>query len=172
MALSASKLKNEILAIINDPLNFPASENEAKQRLADAYDNYAQDAVDGSGDGPLSVNKSGFQSALNFPVGGSAAAAATAFETAVVTYWTGATFNITTPPIGSLSKVSSTIITPPIPNGLIGVVFADISAGVTADEKAQQVADAIHTMTITGAGIINHIIPGGFPGPPIPYTIS
>lgn len=172
MALSSSKLKNEILAVTGDPSNFPSSENDAKQRLADAYDNYAQDAVDSSGDGPLIVNKSAFQSALSFSVGGSAAAAAAAFEAAIVAYWTGATFNITTPPPGSILKVSSTIVTPPIPNGLIGGVFSNISPEVTADTKAQQIADAIHAMTITGTGVIAHMLPGSIPGPPIPFTIS
>jgi len=175
MTLSASNLKSLILAATGNPGDFAASPAEATQRLTDAYDTYAQDAVDGSGDGPLVVNKSGFQSALNF-TGTTSSAAATSFEAAVVAYWTGATFNISTPPPGSVVKVSSMIVVPPIPNGQILTVFNDVSPGVSADTKAQQMADALHSMTITGSGIIQHLIPPTptppTPGPPILFNIA
>lgn len=172
MALSESKLKGLILDITN---SFPGSPFEAINLLTDAYDSYAQDAVDGTGDPPLVVNKSAFKSALNFDIGNTAVIAATTFESAVVEYWTGATFSPSTPPPGSVAKVSSAIVTPPIPNGLLLTVFSNTTAGISADTKAQEMASALHSMTITGAGLIQHMIPspsGPVPGPPIPFTIS
>ena len=173
MTLNATTLKSEIFAITGNPANYPGDPVEAAQKLADAYDTYAQDATDLTGDGPITVNKSGFQSSLNFTVGNTAAQAALAFELAVIAYWTSAKFDTSTPPPGSVTKISSTIIIPPISNGLLLTVFSDIS-GADADTKAQQIADALHSMTITGAGIIQHTIPspsGPIPGPPLPFTI-
>ncbi len=99
MALSQAKLAGELSRFM-DPEHpsfaWPASRSEAIQLWVDAYDTYATDAEDVSGDAVVTKYPAMFHAELVNRLTGSwsSAAAALAFRYAFVTYWTGAVFAI------------------------------------------------------------------------------
>jgi hypothetical protein len=107
MTLSASKLKDELLKVL-DSTNIHFVGNSATiiaaaNNWANAYDVYAKDATDLSGDAVVLTNKAGFASTLAAqippsPNAGSYATTANAFDLAFIAYWTAATFRTGTPP--------------------------------------------------------------------------
>lgn len=106
---------------------FPGTKAEAKSAWTNAYDIYASTATDISGDLLVSSNSSGFQSNLSFDASGTAASSAADFDSAFVSYWTGATFavGIIPPPSGLCPNVGGT--------GIFGVETTSVVSTVTAN---------------------------------------
>jgi len=98
MSLSVTKLRDEFLPMF-DPgaggFYWSSTRSEALDRIRDAYDTYASDAEDYSGDSVASKSPSGFRSALNAMLSTwTAADAAAAMAAAFVAYWTGGSFAV------------------------------------------------------------------------------
>lgn len=158
MALDKSKLTNELTTWLENQGDYLDDETstgieKSADAFANAYETYALDAVDVSGDSPDVVNKSGLASAIKaITVPGTAATAALQYETGIVAFWTGATFKLLTPPAGTIApEVSAIVTTPPVPGPLaiaLTAVFSDIS-GKDHATKASEIADALDTATKT-----------------------
>lgn len=105
MSLDINILKDEILKIIDkDNPNFVGYSDDytvTATNWANAYDTYARNAEDISGDVLVTANKPGFIAALAAGLATSVtpASAAAAYEAAFVIYWTAATFSIGIPPV-------------------------------------------------------------------------
>ena len=166
MALSQAILKAEILKLIDQDslafLGFPATKEQACENWKNCYHSYAVNAVDISNDSLATSNPTGFKNALvaNLPEGaaGSAVLGASAFEAAVVAYWTGATFNIGSLPPGGIGgtgifsvEISSVIteITPNVLYDLLLVEFSKTTYELDMDMKADTLAALFHTFTTT-----------------------
>jgi hypothetical protein len=171
VSLVASILEIKLRELV-DPdfggfLGFPPDVDAAGDAWADAYDAYAINALDVSGDALVSANKAGFAGVLKSGLGPGvpAAAAATIFDNAFVAYWTGAIFAIGAPPPG----------TPPCPNSpaspmvsevssVVLMVTAGLLAGLLATEfgligddgaaKAAALAGHFHTATTTAVLVL------------------
>ena len=170
MALVKAKLKEEILKMINPDhasfVGYPADVATAAANWKTAYDTYALDAADVSGDSVSLVNAALFESTLIAQLppgdpGGTAAAAAAAYDLAFVQYWTGGVFAIGIPPpsgIGGngifgveLSSVVS-VVAPSVLQGLLVAVFGNATMDI--DAKASELADAFHTATTTAITVL------------------
>lgn len=162
MALSASILKTEILKLVDpdDPgfVGFPEDTATMQANWTDAFDAYALNAVDVSGDPVVTVNKAGFQAALAplFNPDSTSTAAANAFASAWSAYWTGATFAILIPPPSGVGgngifgvEISSavTVVVPANLSSDLKTIFDTIDTDQDPDTKAQQIADAFHAAT-------------------------
>lgn len=156
MALNKNSLKTSILAILNA---HPANYATAASQYATAYDTYALNADDTTGDAPLSINAAGMEAALlasfNNYLTNTSSQAANDWYNAMITYWTGGTFNILswTNPLQATwtSETGSSVTssgTNPGAGGLF-TVFGDLSASKTNDDKATEISDAIDTFTKT-----------------------
>jgi hypothetical protein len=173
MALNQSTLETKIRELI-DPdysgfIDHPNTKLEGVNNWATAYDIYALDAQDLSGDVLLTANKAGFVSALldNMPdpVYGTSIAAATAFELAFVAYWTGATFAILHNPLptlpcpniggtGTFSTETTSIVSSVIPDVLKNLLLVELSE-VSSDgaAKAASLAAVFHVATISAVKV-------------------
>lgn len=162
MALSASILKSEILKLVdpNDPgfVGFPEDSATMQSNWTNAFDAYALNAVDVSGDIITTVNKAGFQSALAplFNPNSTSTAAANAFATAWAAYWTGAIFAVGIPPPsgvggnGIFGIEISSVVTVIVSANLsveLKTIFDKVDTDQDPDIKAQQIADALHAAT-------------------------
>jgi hypothetical protein len=167
MALDKAKLKAELLKILDeeDPgfLGFPDNAADAAANWAAAYDTYAADAEDVSGDAVASVNKAGFESALIFADSNVPAAAAGEFDLAFVNFWTGGTFAVGTPPSsgvggnGTFGVELTSAVTVAAPGVLLAAltpIFAENEADQTPDAKAGKLADAFHDATTTAVTVL------------------
>ncbi len=169
--LDKEGLKDSIKKIIS--INYPNNIDEAVDAWTSAYNDYAMQAEDGTGDKPKNVNKSEFEAkirtAFNY---GNYLGSSSNFESAISAYWDSATFetNYFVPPL--TGKSSSKIISKPLPNGQMFGVFSDISSNTTVNEKVQQIVDVIHEITTTGAGTMEFILPNGSLSPPVPFLIK
>jgi hypothetical protein len=194
MALDQTVLTNEILKLI-DPtcegfVAYPETREDAITNWANAYNTYAVAAMDVSGDVLLTSNLAGFTSTLlslipTIPPGGSILEAANAFDTAFITYWAGATFNILIPP----PPPNDVPIPPAINNGIFGLEATSIVTTVTAGvlsanlqqefaiissdtaTKAAGLASAFHAAT-TSAVIATIVGVDTTPTPAGPYPIT
>lgn len=164
MALSASTLAGELRKIF-DPgaggFGWPASRSAAIASITAAYDTYASDAVDYSGDAVASKSPSGFQAALAaaFSDTWTAADAADAFRDAWIAYWTGATFAVGAPPPPSGQCPNSggnTVFSVEISSAVTIINGAPLRAsllyefgnlGIDGDAKATAIAAAFHAAT-------------------------
>ena len=106
---------------------FPTTKAAAKTAWTNAYDNYAFTATDISGDIVISKNTAGFNSSLSFDTAGTAASSASDFDSAFISYWTGATFavGIIPPPTGLCPNIGGT--------GIFGVETTSVVYAVTAN---------------------------------------
>jgi hypothetical protein len=174
LTLAKSKLKGELVKFMdpNAPgfTGFFTDFGATADAWANAYDLYASDATDASGDAIASKNKAAFKSALQsgLAASSSAAAAALAFDAAFIAYWTGATFSVGVPPPPAgpgacanaggtgvmLVEVSSvvTVITPLVLSAALASVFA--SLGTDGDAKATAIADAFDTATKSAVAVL------------------
>lgn len=176
MALDVGTLKAEILKILDrdDPgfVGDPADGAAAATNWANAFDAYAINAEDISGDAVATVFKPLFETtlaaALNVPpASGSAASAAAGFGAAHIAYWTSGIFAVGTPP-------------PPVPPGCpnvggntifgieaTSVVLAALAAALIpalttefgnltddVDAKADALANALHTACTTEVTVL------------------
>jgi len=181
----------------NNPsfVGHPANVSDAATNFANAYDTYALDAVDYSGDAVAVVNKAGFESTLAASLppgnpGGTPLAASAAFDNAFISYWTGATFaiGIIPPPAGicpnvggnsifsvELSSVVSAI-TPSILGNLLSTVWNSLpptGSKETEDPSiaASAIASALHTATTTAISVlISGLDTTPIPAGPLPIT--
>jgi len=166
MALDKSKLETELIKMLDeahdDFIGFPADAAEAAANWAAAYDTYAADVEDVSGDGIASANAAGFESALVFADTNTPALAELEFDAAFVAYWTGATFSVGTPPSSGVGgngtwgveQTSAVVACPP------GALKAEITsilasnAKESAASKAGKLATAFHNATTGGAIVV------------------
>jgi hypothetical protein len=149
MALDKSKLKTELESWMNTHYD---NLNDAANAFADAYNTYALDAYDISGDTPLSVNKAGIVSAiLSLTLNETAATSAIKFQTGLVNYWTGGTFKLLTPPAGTIAPEISAIVTasiiPPAISSTLTTIFTDLNKDTTVSTKATQISNLFDTAT-------------------------
>lgn len=148
MALVKADLQSALESWMNNPVD---NLSDGIDGFVNAYDTYALQAIDISGDNPLVVNKATMKSTLlALPPVGTPSSAALIFENAVISYWTGATFALTTPPPGGGPEISALVTTPPavgsIQSGL-QTVFSDVDAGTTVASKANDIANTLDTAT-------------------------
>lgn len=185
MSLSESILVTEIRKVIDSShpgfLGF-GSEAEQKTRFTNAYDVYAAQAEDVSGDSVQTVNKAGFEAALVFTVPGTAVAAATSFVAAFTAYWTAATFAVglinpapSCPSVGGnliFGVETTSIASIGVTAGLLAELTAAFSdTSETGEEKAESIAAAFHSATlsavlVTIVGLDTTPTPAG----PLPIT--
>lgn len=168
MALNQALLKSELLKLFDetDPgfAGWPTTIVQAATNFANAYDKYAIQAQDASGEPPLSVNKAGFETALmSIPVPevGTAAVSANIFDQAFLAYWTGGSFTFGIPPptgVGGTGifsvELSSVVlsVTPSVLGNLLLPIFSTYSA--FAEPQADAIASAFHTATTTAVVVI------------------
>ena len=173
MALDKNKLKNNLINWMNGSKNY-TTKQEALQVFIDAYKNYCLDAQDISTDFPLTLNDFGALSVLINGINnnGTPALAAQIFASAVSTFWVGGTFNLITPPPGTiLPEISATVTTPPDTSSLqtsLLNIFSDINSNTTIETKAQQLADALDQATKTT--VVTCVGTNPSTGNPIPIT--
>lgn len=161
------KLESSLREFFEDP-DFSSSA-EAASKWTEAYDSYARDAEDVSRDRVAVVNRPGFQAALQFDsAAGQAPLMAQLFDTAFVSYWTGAIFAVGIPPtpaalcpsIGGTgifaTEITSTVIlaAPGVLQGLLLPIFTAVTKASTAAQQAQQIATAFHTATTTAVTVL------------------
>jgi len=169
--LDQTKLETEFRKLM-DPdyggfVGFPPTKDDAGDAFADAYDAYATDAVDESGDPVVTVNKAGFAGILKAGLGPNlpASAAAQIFDDAFVAFWTGGIFAIGTPPQGippcpnnpstpMVTEVSSLVstITTGMLKGLLETEFAILTDNGAA--KAAALAGWFHAATTTAIFVL------------------
>jgi hypothetical protein len=175
MALSLQTLKTEFRKLMdpNDPafVGYPSDPTACADAFANAYDIYCQSAQDIIGNKVLTANKAGFASSLlSLPPVGTPASAALIFESAVVAYWTAATFTITTPPPG-FASITTSIVSLFIPTALstpLAIQFGIISSdGATT---ADSLAEIFNTYTTTSIQIILTGVTTSVP--PVPIILN
>lgn len=188
MALLQATLKTRLLRLMNSEspafVGYPSTLEQTAENWADAYDIYAQNAVDISDDALTTASKAGFKNALiaNLPEGtGTAALAATAFQNALIGFWTGAIFNIgSLPPNGIggngiFGVEISSVVTEIVPNVLYDLLLAEFSKTTFETDmniKADTLANIFHNATITSILVLisgtDTTLPGL--GGPLPIT--
>ena len=151
MALSKNKLKDNILSWFNEDVT---SIFDFTNYFSDAYEDYALDCIDISGDSILTYNKAGMKNILNTLTNNeTTSSSALKFENSIITFWTEATFKLTIPPTGTILPELSAIVTTNIIPGVIKTplisVFSDLSPNTTKQQKADQLATVFHTATLT-----------------------
>lgn len=108
---------------------------------------------------------------LNMLSGGeTSASAASKFANAVYEFWNGATFKLTIPPPGTVLPEISAIVTTNIVKSTLASALVSIFSNNsgTAASKASQIADALHTATLTvTVTCIGTVNPGAVPTPVI-----
>lgn len=169
MTLSKATLKTELLKIMDSAnpqfVGWPTTPADAITNFANAYNTYAVQATDISGDVLVTANLAGFQAAITASIpppnpGGTLANYATVMGTAFTAYWTGAIF--------AIGKIPPPQTPLPPNNGIWGIELTSLvtivnSAGLqssilsqlnqqfdNADDAADAVADVWHNATTTG----------------------
>ncbi len=168
MALDKNKLKQQLINW-NIQSKQKHTKQEALQLFVNAYETYALDAQDISGDYINTYNTSAMvQVLMTLPTQGSPQQAAQIFENALIAFWNSATFKLTIPPSGTIAPEISAIVTQNITSGtlqpLLLPIFSDISIQTTLETKMNQLATALDTVTKT---IVVTCI-GTNPSPPPP----
>ena len=147
MALDKSKLKTELENWMSSTYD---NITDAANAFADAYEIYALDAIDISGDSPDTLNKAGIVSAFkSLTTSETPATSAIKFEAGLVAYFTGGTFLLTIPPAGTILPEISAIVTasiiPPAISATLTTIFTNTSDDVST--KATQMSDLFDTAT-------------------------
>lgn len=184
MALSQTRLAASLLDIFAAKASIRTVE-DFEERWTDAYDRYAREAEDVSGERPTTVNAVGFRRALNFRVSRTAAEISRQFEQGFVTYWTGAVFQVgvippPTPPCPNVggttifaSETSSVVawITPRIMFAQLLSEFSVTQRGDTIQARANSIAAAMHRATTSAVLVlITGLDTTPMPGGPLPIT--
>jgi hypothetical protein len=146
MALDRNKLVTALRRFMDpsDPdFAWPISRPAAVQLWTDAYDSYASDAVDYSGDGVSSKSPAGFEAALVSQFSGSwtASAAAIAFRNAFIAYWTGGVFSVGSvpPPGGACPNVGG--------NGVFSIESSSVVSSVGGTTLRTQLQAVFNDLT-------------------------
>jgi hypothetical protein len=170
MALSVATLTAELRKIMDpayEGFSYPTSRAAAISRWTSAYDTYAQEAVDASGDEVSAANAAGFSAAITsgWIDAWTYEEAASAFRDAFIAYWTGATFAV-----GSLIGGTGTVgcQNQGTGNRIFGVEYTSVVSNVNdaalyaallnelsilrvdGAVKAQAIAEIFHAATISG----------------------
>lgn len=169
MALSASTLKTNLINWATQSQGM-SEKQDALQGFVTAYKNYAIQAQDISGDFLLTYSESGMLDVLmSLSPGNTVVQGAQAFEQAIIAFWTGATFQLTTPPPGTVAPEVSAVVTTNIIPGVLASalqsVFADISPDTPLETKMEQLAQVLHSATTTI--IVTCIGTNAGPPPPV-----
>ncbi len=186
--LSQTILENEFSKLMdpNDLLfiGHPATKAGAATNFAAAYDTYAQDAEDASGDtfllAPVASN---FEDALTFNTNTPADMAAE-FGAAFLAYWSGVTFSIgsllnpTTEPCPSVGGTGvwsveiTSVITAITNTGLIAQLTSEFTTlSIDGATKAVDIAAIFHTATtIEVLALISGLDTTPTPSGPLPIT--
>ncbi len=154
MALQKNKLKQDLINWIEKCKTEIKNTNDALQLFVDAYENYAKDAQDISGDYVLSYNKSSmFETLLNLPSQQSANDGAQIIENAIINFWNGATFKLLIPPPGTiLPEISSTVIQNIVSGtlkSLLVPIFSNLNINTSDETRIDQLATVIDSVTKT-----------------------
>lgn len=171
MALDVNKLKGELLKLIdpNDPhfVGHPTNATDFANNWANAYDTYAKDAQDVSGDPVLTAHKSSMAArllTLNVPAGVIATAAST-FDQALADYWIGATFAtlIVPTPAAACASVGGTGLWSAEASSVVSAVTAHVLEAsmlsllaIPSDDpnvKATALANAFHAATTSAVKV-------------------
>lgn len=163
MALNQAKLTASLLDIFANKGSSRTVE-AFEEQWADAYDSYARDARDVSGDSLLLASPTGFRRSLNFRSCSQPQHIANQFEMAFQAYWTGAIFQIGIPPspipIGCPNVGGNTIfgveltsmvilVTPQVVFGQMYPEFSVADRGDSISARATRIAAAMHMATTT-----------------------
>jgi hypothetical protein len=183
MALDRSKLSGRLRTLFTSPDGI-ANAQDAESRWTAAYDSYALDAEDVSGDMVTTTNRPGFLSALDFGSWSSVQQAAQRFDDAFVAYWTGGVFAvgslIAVPPgecpnvggNGTWASETTSVVTAVVAGVLKGLLLPILRANSgTPESKAREMARAFHEATTTAVTVL---ITGldTTPGPGGPLAIT
>ena len=188
--LNEGKLRASLLRFFTNPAGL-ISIPQAEERWATAYDDYARDAEDLSGDPVLLSNRPGFRAPLRFRGIRNSVQFAQQIEAGFLAYWAGATFALgnlvpgtgtvdcpTIGPVGSnfifASEISSLVILV-APGVMFSGILPHVSVtyrGVTAEQQSRRIAAAMHAATTSAVTVlisgIDTVIPGL--GGPFPVT--
>lgn len=166
MALDAAALKAEILKIIDpeDPdfVGWPADAAAAAANWAAAFDTFAVDAEDASGDALVAGNAAGFESAVAAGFAAlTAAGAAAGYGLGAIAYWTAAAFAVgtlldpLTEPCASVGTgtgiwgiEATSVVTVPLSTALVAALTDEFGVlSEDPDAKAEALADAFFDST-------------------------
>jgi hypothetical protein len=155
--LNKSTLKQEILVIMN---NKPTSLYSAAQLWSDAYDIYAKDATDLSGDTIKSgTNKDSLLTKLHEAfLSMDAGISSTKINEGVISYWGSVVFNTDNIIPPWTSKISSKVTYPPLLNPeSLYTIFMSLENSATYESKAIEISDYLHTITTTAKATISYM---------------
>jgi hypothetical protein len=153
MALSQTTLKNSLLSWMQGKASY-STLSQSMSVFIDAYEAYALNAIDVSGDGLLTYFKANALAILNtLSNSETAATAAQKIENAIKAFWTLATFSLTIPPAGTILPEISAIVTTNIIAGTLASsllsIFNNLGSGETDTTKADSLATALNNSTKT-----------------------
>lgn len=177
MTLNPSRLASSILDIFTNKAGINSVE-EFERSWAAAYDDYAREAEDVSGERPLTVNAPGFRQSLNFRSSRHPSIIAAQFEAGFRAYWTGAVFvfGVPPPPVPPCPNVGgntifgielSSVVSAVTPGVMFSQIFPEFSMafrGDTIASRASAIAAAMHRATTTAVLVL---ISGTDTTPPI-----
>lgn len=172
MALDVNKLKTELLKIIdpNDAhfVGYPTNATDFANNWANAYDTYARDAQDVSGDVLVTAFKTAMAAkllTLNVPAGVIATAAST-FDDALKAYWASAIFAVgivptlasACPSVGGTGtwSIETSSIGVGFTAGILETALLSLLAIPSSDPlvKATALAGAFHAATTTAVKVL------------------
>lgn len=163
MALNQAKLAASLLDIFSSK-GASGSAEAFEEQWSDAYDAYARDARDVSGDALLTASPMGFRRSLNFRACSQPQHIASQFEMAFQAYWTGAIFQVGIPPspipIGCPNVGGNTVfgveltsvvilVTPQVVFGQMYPEFSVADRDDSIAARATRIATAMHAATTT-----------------------
>lgn len=165
MALNKVKLKRDLESYFKEigDLKEAYSAQKTATDLFDIYSDYAMDAVDPSGDRPMVVTRSALSIlVLEF----SSKYAGEGIRKALVTFWTGATFQVLVPHSTMSQETTSVVVgmDPSILNDLFIQNYEDSALA------AAYLADKLHDFTTSVTVLITGLAKVG--SPPLVITAS
>jgi hypothetical protein len=188
MGLLQSKLESELLKLLDpnnkDFVGYPGDVAAVAANWSAAYGAYAQSAVNAGGaalSSPSNALQEKFKiqliSSLPAADSGKASTAAQAFESAFISYWTGAIFAINPAPeagTGGTKKFSAAVssVVSDVTPGALSTPLAEALGRTSSDpaERAQTLANAFHVATTTGVVVVTTGVDTS-PTPPGPQPI-
>jgi hypothetical protein len=172
MALLQATLSSQLLSWMQNKTSY-TSLSQSMSSFINAYETYALDVVDVSGDGILTYFKANALTILNtISNSDTASTASVKFENAIIAFWTAATFKLITPPAGTIApEISAIVTTNIVTNNLatpLNTIFTNLNSSETDSTKADSLATAFHnstktiivtcTGTLSGGGVLG--VPG------------
>lgn len=167
MALIQSTLASALQAVLTggpEGKDFPGSPDDAGNRWARAYQDYAQGATTPWGAGPSSLGGNLAQDLASAFKMGDASQAARQIVTAIASYWTDGQFQ-TAPSAPGLAIESSCVVTAiaGTPAAIVTLTSAFQDLGATAAAKAGTIATILDSLTKSVALLASGTAPNGTP---------